>query len=103
MNGMSTGDMGAPYTPAESHIARIFDRLNQRIGAIIMSQADETAKQINDQLTKAKGEIDTLVSTLEGTSVDPATLDQLKSTAQALDDIVPDQVVAAPADGETPA
>ena len=77
-----------------------------------MGAADNTAKQINDQLGKAKGELDTLIASLQDTSVDPATLAQLQETAQALDDIVPDQVVdtgtdtgtdTPPADEPTPA
>jgi DNA-binding FrmR family transcriptional regulator len=58
-----------------------------------MTSAEDQAKGIGDQLNKAKGEIDGLVSSLEGSAVDQATLDQLKATSQALDDIVPDQVV----------
>ena len=55
--------------------------------------AEDQAKAIGDQLNKAKGEIDNLVSSLQGSAVDQATLDQLQATSQALDDIVPDQVV----------
>lgn len=89
---MTSSDFGAPYTDAENQINRIFDRLNQRIGAAIMSAADDAVTAVTTQLGKAKTEIDGLIAQLEGSSVSPATLDQLKATSQALDDIVPDQV-----------
>ena len=86
-------DLGDPYTPAEERLNRIFDRLNSRIGAIIMTSAENQAAAISAQLGKAKSEIDGLVASLEGSAVSQETLDQLKATSQALDDIVPDQVV----------
>lgn len=103
---VGVANLGDPYTPAEETLRRIFDRLNTRIQGIIMTSADNQAKDIQAQLDKAKGEIDGLVSQLEGSAVDQATLDQLKATSQALDDIVPDQVVtpeepAAPSDEGT--
>ena len=86
-------NLGDEWTPAEAQLRRIFDRLNSRIEGIIMTSAENQAKDVQAQLDKAKNEIDGLVSSLQGSAVDQATLDQLKATSQALDDIVPDQVV----------
>lgn len=90
--------LGDDYTPTEARLNRIFDRLTSRITEIIVTSAENQAKDISAQLAKAKSEIDGLVSSLEGSSVDQATLDQLKATSQALDDIVPDQVDQPPTD-----
>ena len=89
----TVSNLGDEYTPAEAQLRRIFDRLTSRIEGIIIMAAEDQAKAIGDQLNKAKGEIDNLVSSLQGSAVDQATLDQLQATSQALDDIVPDQVV----------
>ena len=89
----TVSNLGDEWTPAEAQLRRIFDRLTSRIEGIIIMAAEDQAKAIGDQLNKAKGEIDNLVSSLQGSAVDQATLDQLQATSQALDDIVPDQVV----------
>jgi len=83
--------LGDEYTPAEARMIRIFDRLRQRIGEIIMTSADNTVNQVNDQLAKAKGEIDSLLASESAKAVSQENLDKLQSISQALDDIVPDQ------------
>jgi len=98
----TVSNLGDEYTPAEARLRRIFDRLTSRIEGIIIMAAEDQAKAIGDQLNKAKGEIDNLVSSLQGSAVDQATLDQLQATSQALDDIVPDQVVTPTPEEPTP-
>lgn len=94
--------LGDEYTPAEARTNRIFDRLNQRIGAIIMTSAENAANDVQQQLGKAKTEIDGLIASLQDSAVSSATLDQLKATSQALDDIVPDQPEPAPEPTDQP-
>jgi uncharacterized protein YpuA (DUF1002 family) len=89
-------DLGREYTPAEARMIRIFDRLHQRIGAIIMTSAEDAVNKVSDQLGKAKGEIDQVIADLQGQGVQPATLERLQSLSQALDDVVPDQPPAEP-------
>lgn len=89
-------DLGADYTPAEARINRIFDRLNQRIGAIIMTSADGAFNKVGDQLGKAKGEIDGVLAELRDQGVRPETLQRLQGLSQALDDVVPDQPTPEP-------
>jgi hypothetical protein len=91
---VTMSDLGAPYTAAEARINRIFDRLNQRIGAIIMTSADEAANKVGDQLNKAKGEIDGVIAELQDQGVRPETLQRLQGLSQALDDVVPDPVTS---------
>ncbi|MFD4442506.1 hypothetical protein ACFWPK_22320 [Nocardia sp. NPDC058519] len=78
--------------------ARILDtitRLEPLMGAVAESLAG-----IKDQLTKAQAEIVGKIANLEQLLVDAGKLDdtdlaalaELKSAAQALDDVVPDQV-----------
>lgn len=95
-------DLGADYTPAEARMIRIFDRLSQRIGAIIMTSADDTVNKVSDQLNKAKGEIDQVIADLQGQGVQPATLERLQSLSQALDDVVPDAPAPQPPPEPTP-
>jgi len=94
--------LGDEYTPAEARMIRIFDRLRQRIGEIIMTSADNTVNQVNDQLAKAKGEIDSLLASESAKAVSQENLDKLQSISQALDDIVPDQPAPGGDGGETP-
>jgi hypothetical protein len=89
-------DLGRDYTPAEARMNRIFDRLNQRIGAIIMTSAEDAVNKVSDQLGKAKGEIDQVIADLQGQGVRPETLQRLEGLSQALDDVVPDQPPAEP-------
>lgn len=91
-------NLGDDYTPAEARIIRIFDRLNSRIRGIIMSSAEQAAEGVVDQLGKAKGEIDGVISDLQNQSVTPETIAKLEGISQALDDVVPD----APAPEPTP-
>ena len=83
-------NLGDEYTPAEARINRIFDRLNSRIGAIIMSSAEQAASGVADQLAKAKGEIDGVIAELQDQSVSDSTIQRLQNLSQALDDVVPD-------------
>lgn len=85
-------NLGDAYTPAEATIARIFDRLNSRIRRIIMTSAEQAAEGVVDQLGKAKGEIDGVISDLQNQSVTPETIAKLEGISQALDDVVPDPV-----------
>lgn len=89
-------ELGDPYTPAEARTIRIFDRLNQRLGVIIMSAADDALVAVADQLGKAKVEIDAIVAELEAQSVEPATVARLQALSQSLDDVVPDVPVEPP-------
>ncbi len=77
-----------------------------------MGAVEDALEAANAQLSKAKGEITDLITTLNGhiadletqiaaNAVQPETLQALKDTAQALDDVVPD-VVSPPADTGTP-
>jgi hypothetical protein len=91
-------DLGADYTPAEARINRIFDRLNSRIGAIIMSSAEAAASAAADQLVKAKTEIDAVLAELQDQAVSDATVARLQSLSQSFDDLNPD----APVGGEEP-
>jgi F0F1-type ATP synthase membrane subunit b/b' len=87
-------DLGDEYTESEARVSRIFDRLNQRIGAIIMGAADKAVRDSTAQLQKAKAEIDAEVSKLQESGVSDEALAGLKSVSQSLDDVNPD----APAD-----
>jgi F0F1-type ATP synthase membrane subunit b/b' len=88
-------DLGDEYTESEARVSRIFDRLNQRIGAIIMGAADDAVKGVTDQLTKASAEIQAEVQKLQDAGVSDDALAGLKDVAQSLDDRTPD---AAPTD-----
>jgi ElaB/YqjD/DUF883 family membrane-anchored ribosome-binding protein len=93
-------DLGADYTPAEARINRIFDRLNSRIGAIIMSSAEAAASAAADQLVKAKTEIDAVLAELQDQAVSDATVARLQALSQSFDDVVPDAPVEPPAEPE---
>ena len=67
-----------------------------------MTSADNTVNQVNDQLAKAKGEIDSLLASESAKAVSQENLDKLQSISQALDDIVPDQPAPGGDGGETP-
>lgn len=67
-----------------------------------MSEADEAANKVADQLGKAKSEIDGVISDLENQSVQPGTLDRLKGLSQALDDVVPDAPTPEPTPEPSP-
>jgi hypothetical protein len=71
-------DLGDEYTESEARVSRIFDRLNQRIGAIIMGAADDAVKGVTDQLTKASAEIQAEVQKLQDAGVSDDALAGLK-------------------------
>lgn len=85
-------NLGDDYTPAEARVNRIFERLSSRIGAIIMSAADDAVQAVTSQLTKAKGEIDAEIATLTEAGVSPESLAGLTAISQSLDDLNPDVV-----------
>lgn len=92
-------NLGDEYTPAEARVNRIFDRLNSRIGAIIMGAAEDAVEGVTEQLTKASGEIQAEVAKLQEAGVSDEALAGLKNVAQSLDDRTPD---AAPEPEPTP-
>jgi hypothetical protein len=83
-------NLGDEYTPSEARVGRIFDRLNSRIGAIIMGAADDAVRGVTEQLNKAKGEIDAEVTKLQESGVSDEALQGLKDVSQSLDDLNPD-------------
>jgi hypothetical protein len=66
-----------------------------------MSAADDAVQGVTSQLTKAKGEIDAEIATLQASGVSPESLAGLQSISQSLDDLNPD-VVPEPAPEPTP-
>jgi hypothetical protein len=95
-------NLGDPYTPAESRVSRVFDRLNSRIGAIIMTAADDAVQAATAQLVKAKGEIDAEVAKLQEAGVSPESLAGLQAISQSLDDLNADAPVEEPPTEEPP-
>jgi hypothetical protein len=93
-------ELGDEYTESEVRVSRIFDRLNQRIGAIIMGAADKAVRDSTAQLQKAKAEIDAEVSKLQESGVSDEALAGLKSVSQSLDDVNPDPAPADEAPGD---
>lgn len=61
-----------------------------------MSAADDAVQGVTSQLTKAKGEIDAEIATLQASGVSPESLAGLQSISQSLDDLNPDVVPAPP-------
>ncbi len=85
-------NLGDDYTPSEARINRVFDRLTSRLGAIIMSAADDAVQAVTAQLSKAKGEIDAEVTKLTEAGVSADSLAGLQAISQGLDDLNPDVV-----------
>lgn len=101
----AVGKLGEEYTESEARINRIHHRLSSRIGAIIMSAADDAVQDVTAQLTKASGEIDAEVTKLTEAGVSPESLAGLQGIAQRLDDRTPDpepETPETPAEPETP-
>jgi hypothetical protein len=94
-------NLGDPYSPEEARVLRIFTRLESRIGAIIMTAADEAVQAVTAQLTKAKAELDAQVDALAEAGVSAESLAGLQAISQSLDDVNPDPPVE-PEEPETP-
>jgi hypothetical protein len=95
-------NLGDEYTPYELRVGRIFDRLESRIRSIIMTSAEQAAEGVVTQLGKAKGEIDGVITELEGQAVSAETIGRLQGISQALDDVVPDAPVEPAPEPEVP-
>ena len=96
-------DLGTEYTPSEARTIRIFDRLKDRIGAIIMTSAEDAVTKATDQLDKAYGEISTqnaelhaVIDEAKKQSVSPDLVARLQGVAQKLDDLNSDATPAEP-------
>ena len=98
-------DLGDEYTPSEARTIRIFDRLKTRIGAIIMTSAEDAVTKSADQLDKAYGEVSAqndelkaVIEELRKQAVSPELVTRLEGVSQKFDDLNPD----APAPEPTP-